>query len=137
MAIKLTYAKILDDIQPALVAISGLGFPMKVPISHHVTIAENMEAAESTAKIFWAARKTLLENFCEKDKKGEVKTKDVDGQQTYMFKGTGKKDYEKKFEELREEEVEIDFKFIKKSHFEGVKDIKPAMIKGILKILED
>ena len=133
---KITYAKLLDGINPSLQAISKLGFPMSVPISHHIAIAENLNLIEEKAKAFWATRDKVLKELCEKDEKGEPLTEVVNKVSSYKFSDDNKVIWETKYNELRDEEVEVKLKKLDKSNFEGVEGLTPLLLKGILDILK-
>jgi hypothetical protein len=136
MAMKITYAKLLDGINPSLQAVGKLGFPMSVPISHHIAIAENLTEIEKTAKAFWATREKLLKELCEKDNEGNPKTQVINEVSSYKFSDKNKVVWETKFEELRNEEVKIDLKDLEQKNFEGVEGLTPQILKGILPILK-
>jgi hypothetical protein len=136
MAMKITYADLLDGINPSLQEIAKLGFPMSVPISHHIAIAENLTEIEKAGKAFWSTREKILKELCEKDKEGEPKTEIIDGVSSYKFSDKNKVAWETKYNELREEEVEVKLTELEQSHFEGVEGLTPSLLKGILPILK-
>lgn len=133
---KITYADLLDGINPSLQEIAKLGFPMSVPISHHIAIAENLTEIEKAGKAFWSTREKILKELCEKDKEGEPKTEIIDGVSSYKFSDKNKVAWETKYNELREEEVEVKLTELEQSHFEGVEGLTPSLLKGILPILK-
>jgi len=136
MAIKFKYSNLLDEVNPSLQAISKLEFPISVPVSHHMAIAQNLNEIEKVAKAFWDTRDKLLKSLCEKDEKGEPVIEVIENLSAYKFTDKNRVLWDSKFNELRSEEVEVELKNLKQEHFEGVSGLKPELLKGILPILE-
>ena len=138
MAQKLSYAKLLYEIKPSLEAISTLKYPIKTPMSFHLSIAENLEKIESQSKAFWETRNKILASLAEKDKGGEPKKfyNEETKQEEYELSDANKIIWGEKLDELKKQEVKIDLQLIDKKHFEGVDGLKPIYLKGILSIFK-
>ena len=130
--VKMTYGKLLDEVKPCLEMLNNLDYGENTPVSHLFDLADNLSAAEDRAKAFWDLREKLIEPFIEKDEDGEMKKeKDENGRENFVITDENKEEWGKKFQELRETEVEIDFKKLTKKNFEGAKECKPLYLKGI------
>lgn len=130
-----TYAELLDNIKPSLEALADIEYGEKTPISHILNVAENLDKIEGKAKLFLDTRKKLLDGYVEKDSKGNPKTKVVEGREEYVLTNANKNKWNARFEELRNEKVELELAKINREHLEGVK-IKPNHIRGCLRLLE-
>jgi hypothetical protein len=130
--VKMTYGQLLDEVKPCLEMLNGLDYGEQTPISHLFDLADNLSAAEDRAKAFWDLREKLIEPFIEKDKDGELKKEtDENGRENFVMTDENREEWGKKFVELRDTEVEIDFKKLIKKNFEGAKECKPLYLKGI------
>ena len=136
MAMKITYGVLVNDINPSLLEISKLGFPVKVPIAHHLIIAENLIEIEKAAKIFWDTRTKILKELSIKDENGEPIVSIINEASSYKFSDENLIIWNVKFRELENEEVEINLKKLDKINFEGVEGITPAILKGIYRLLK-
>lgn len=135
--VKINYTDLLDKVKPALERISVLPHPAKVPVSHHLSIANNLEAIESKSKAFWDARKKMLETLAEKDKdKNPIEEEDEDGKKNYKLSEKNQKIWNDQLEELRETMVTVKLEKLHKKNFEKVNGLMPVDLRGILVILE-
>ena len=134
---KYTYETLLDEIKPSLETLGSLSYGDKTPVSHHLKIAENLSLIEDKAKIFLDTREKLIEDYVEKDKDGNPKKQTKEGGIVeYVLTDENRIAWQEKFEELRQEEVEVKLNKIEKKHFEGAKELKPIYLKGIWSLLK-
>ena len=135
MAMTLSYSKILDDIKPSLEALGEVVYGAEVPITHLLSIVENLNLIELKSKAFWSTRDKILSSFIEKDEKGLPKTELVKENVEFVITDKNKILWKKKYEELRNEQVEIDLKKIKQEYLAGVK-ITANQLRGCYILLE-
>jgi len=134
----ITYKKLLNEISPCLKEVANISYPKGTPISHHISIAENLELVAGKEKLFWDTRNKMLETFSEKDEKGEAKkivnedTKETE----YDISDENRIAFSEKLDELNNEKVKINFKTLDKKHFEGAEGLKPSLLFGLLSILK-
>lgn len=137
MAKKLTQSVVLDEILPSLNDISTIVYPSSVPISFHMTVAENINLIQPILKVFNEVREKILKDLAEKDDKGNPKIKkDDNGKQVYDLSAENTILWTKKLAELKQKEVKINLKQIEKKYLEGVEGLSPVIIKGLLPILK-
>lgn len=133
---KYTYSQLLDEIKPCLDVLGNLTYGDETPVSHHLAIAENLSMIEGKAKVFWGLREKMLDPFIEKDKDGNPKKEQKDGVTEYVLTDENRIAWQEKFEELKNEQVDIKLKKLDKKHFEGVKGLKPIYLRGVWSILK-
>lgn len=134
---KLTYAKVLDVINPSLQNVSQLKYPKETPVKHHLTIAKNLKKIDDVSKAFNDARTKILEDLCEVDENGAlVYAPNEDGTSSYKLSDESKIVFAKKYDELVNTEVEIELEKLKEEDFANVDGLMPLALKGLIDIIE-
>lgn len=133
---KVSYTELLDGMKPSLEKLGNIVYKEDTPISHLLNIAENLEMIEAKSKAFWSTREKLLDGFVEKDDKGNPKEEiGENGVKSYVLTDENKVKWDKRFQELRNEEFEIKLHSIEKKNLQGAA-ITPRELKGIFSLLK-
>ena len=96
-------------------------------------IAKNIQNLTIPKQILEQKRNKLIQEYGEKDKNGNLKTKENG---TVIFTGDNEFECNKKIAELFDEDVDVELVKIKKSALKDIK-ISPKVALGLIDILEE